>query len=903
MQHEVDDPRAAASEVVEDEAGNGVESLEGHFTDSSNHLSKATLPPAGTARFHEELRRRNLRILLWTNLLFNPALLLWSVFDYYLVPEFWSYFLLLRVAGVVLNFTVLAVLQRFALQRYSWEGMWLLVFVLCAVISLMLPLSGDSLPRYVMGFAVVVFGAGVIPIWPPRWGLSVLVAAVLFAVWVLVGEGSQGLVARDVIGSAFVVVTAVGLSSVATFFKYDLVRSDFESREELAAVAKREAQANRRLEAASRELHDALERLKELDRLKSKFFANISHELRTPLTLILAPLSELEDGRQNEETRWHVRIIRRNAERLLGLIDDLLDLSRLDAGGLRLNLAEIDMRTIAVAVYENSRPAAIAMGIESKLIVDSSERKVLGDSHRLEMVLTNLMSNAIKFTQLGGRIGMKVADDIDGVRVEVEDDGIGIPAEDLSRVFERFFQVGASDRRRGGGVGIGLALAKELVELHGGRISVESQEGEFTRFSVKIPFGREHIRPDVIERRSSAEATASRKRRSDDSGGSHDLMIVGAPAEEAQVAVSGRTEEYLFGGVRRANILLVEDQVEVRDFIGALVRPYYNVEMVVDGTQAIEALRQRPPDLVVSDIMMPGMSGTDLCRLIKDDDELRDIPVILLTARVGSEATLEAYAHGADDFVAKPFHPRVLMARIRAQLKLRDLGLRLAEREKLAVVGTLAAGILHEVRNPVNAILNAARLISSGQIGPEVENELVQIIEDGASRIQDITEALDAHARPAEAGEPRPYDVTEGIEATLRLLQHRMKGMHVYRDYVSQRLVVASAGPLNQVFLNLLDNALRAGSTSLWIQVTDSEERLQIRVADDGPGLPTRDAERVFDPFYTTRKDGSGTGLGLYLSRRLVTDQGGSLWYEPRPGGGAIFVVELPCENRNITTH
>jgi signal transduction histidine kinase len=380
-------------------------------------------------------------------------------------------------------------------------------------------------------------------------------------------------------------------------------------------------------------------------------------------------------------------------------------------------------------------------------------------------------------------------------------------------------------------------------------------------------------------------------------------MIVGAPAEEAQVAVSGRTEEYLFGGFRRANILLVEDQDEVRDFIGALVRPCYNVEMVVDGNQAIEALRQRPPDLVVSDIMMPGMSGTDLCRLIKDDAELRDIPVILLTARVGSEATLEAYAHGADDFVAKPFHPRVLMARIRAQLKLRDLGLRLAEREKLAVVGTLAAGILHEVRNPVNAILNAARLISSGQIGPDVENELVQIIEDGASRIQDITEALDAHARPAEAGEPRPYDVTEGIEATLRLLQHRMKGMHVYRDYVSQRLVVASAGPLNQVFLNLLDNALRAGSTSLWIQVTDSEERLQIRVADDGPGLPTRDAERVFDPFYTTRKDGSGTGLGLYLSRRLVTDQGGSLWYEPRPGGGAIFVVELPCENRNITTH
>jgi signal transduction histidine kinase len=301
--------------------------------------------------------------------------------------------------------------------------------------------------------------------------------------------------------------------------------------------------------------------------------------------------------------------------------------------------------------------------------------------------------------------------------------------------------------------------------------------------------------------------------------------------------------------------------------------------------------------------MMPEMSGTELCRLIKEDPELKDLPVILLTARVGSEATLEAYAHGADDFVAKPFHPRVLMARIRAQLKLRDLGLRLAEREKLAVVGTLAAGILHEVRNPVNAILNAAKLISGGQIEQDVETELAQIIADGASRIQSITEALDSHARPAEAGERRPYDVTDGIEATLRLLQHRMKETHVYRDYVSRRLAVASAGPLNQVFLNLLDNALRAGADSLWIQVVDADERLQIRIADNGPGLPSRDAERVFDPFYTTRKGGSGTGLGLYLSRRLVTDQGGSLWYEPRPGGGATFVVELPCEQQFLSTN
>ena len=221
-----------------------------------------------------------------------------------------------------------------------------------------------------------------------------------------------------------------------------------------------------------------------------------------------------------------------------------------------------------------------------------------------------------------------------------------------------------------------------------------------------------------------------------------DVMVAEGQVEIPEGSETDKERTYLFGGMRKAKILLVEDQEEVREFISALLKPHYIVETARDGKEAIEILREHAPDLVVSDVMMPVMSGTELCRSIKEDPGLREIPVILLTARVGSEATLEAYAHGADDFVAKPFHPRVLMARIRAQLKLRDLGLRLAEREKLAVVGTLAAGILHEVRNPVNAILNASKLLSGGRAPEETEDELVQIIEDGATRIQHITEAL-----------------------------------------------------------------------------------------------------------------------------------------------------------------
>jgi signal transduction histidine kinase len=235
-----------------------------------------------------------------------------------------------------------------------------------------------------------------------------------------------------------------------------------------------------------------------------------------------------------------------------------------------------------------------------------------------------------------------------------------------------------------------------------------------------------------------------------------------------------------------------------------------------------------------------------------------------------------------------------LIARIQAQLKLRSLGIHLAQQEKLAGIGTLAAGILHEVRNPVNAIVNAGKVLRSAMADDSTDRELIDVIVDGGLRIEAITSALDTHARPAEEGFSEKCDVREGIDATLRLLQHKMDGITVHREYESDRLVQAPAGPLNQVFLNLLDNALRSGADTLWIRVSDSDEVARISVADNGPGISSEDALRVFDPFFTKRADGSGTGLGLHLSRQIVEGLEGSLKLEQRPGGGAVFTVAIP---------
>lgn len=293
--------------------------------------------------------------------------------------------------------------------------------------------------------------------------------------------------------------------------------------------------------------------------------------------------------------------------------------------------------------------------------------------------------------------------------------------------------------------------------------------------------------------------------------------------------------------------------------------------------------------------MMPKKSGTELCQAIKNDPGFRSIPVILLTARVGSEATLEAYAHGADDFVAKPFHPRVLMARIRAQLNLRGLALRLAQQEKMAVVGTMSAGILHEVRNPVNAILNASRAMTSNQLNEETERQLLGVIGDAAVRIEEITSALDTHARPAESGETSACDLREGLEATLKLIRHRLEDVTIHRDFSTDRLAKAPAGPMNQVLLNLVDNSLRMGARNLWLGIEVEENNLIVTVGDDGPGVPKTDVDRIFDPFFTQRPTGDGTGLGLFLSRKMTEEAGGSLRVRNRSGGGALFIMVVPA--------
>jgi signal transduction histidine kinase len=566
--------------------------------------------------------------------------------------------------------------------------------------------------------------------------------------------------------------------------------------------------------------------------------------------------------------------------RLVRSIDELLELARLDAGSIRLSIEPVDLVATAREVWESALPAARAQGIELLLEAPAATQGVLGDAFRLDSVLTNLVGNALKYTPAGGHVALRVQETTDFVTVEVSDDGPGIAPADLPLIFDRFYQIEPQGGCRRGGVGLGLPLARDLVELHGGRLDVSSRLQQGTTFRVWLPKGEGHVPLQAIERRRAAPAGRGRRDRFEEEA------PAGPVAGVAQLRPDGS------GG----RVLIVEDDGEMRAFLAKLLATRYQVLEAADAAEGLLRARAERPDLVLSDVMMPGRSGVELCRDVKSDPHIGHTPVVLLTAQASADAMLQGLGAGADEYVAKPFHPAVLLARIEGQLQLRRLSLQLVAQEKLAALGTLAAGVAHEVRNPLNALLNAARLLRARTADPATADQLLGVVQEGALRIDAVVSALDGQVRPADAGGGRA-SVGQAVESTLTLLSYRMEGVTVERAIASDRAVRVPPAVLNQALVNLLDNALRAGARRISVRVEDAGARVRLLVSDDGPGVPREVAARIFDPFFTLRPPGQGMGLGLYLSRKSIVEHGGDLTLLPGVLSGASFELLLPADD------
>nr|WP_242514104.1 SpoIIE family protein phosphatase [Streptomyces leeuwenhoekii] len=415
------------------------------------------------------------------------------------------------------------------------------------------------------------------------------------------------------------------------------------------------------------------EELAELDRAKTTFFSNISHEFRTPLTLILGPVEELRTRLASADPRVREELdaIHRNGLRLGKLVNSLLDFSRIEAGRMQARYEPVDLATVTAELASVFRSAVNRAGLDFDITCPPLGQQVYVDRGMWEKVVLNLLSNALKFT-FEGSIRVAVRADGPHAVVTVADTGVGVPAEEMPRLFQRFHRIENARSRSHEGSGIGLALVKELVGLHGGTITADSVEGKGTRFTVRVPFGSAHLPADAL-----ADADDGRGVSVAAEPYLQEALrwLPGAGATGATEAPGDRkASDYAARPVAPTRILVADDNADMRDYLSRILRAAgYDVETVDDGRAAWRAIRADGPDLVISDVMMPGMDGLELVAALRSDSRTASVPVLLLSARAGEEASIEGLQAGADDYLVKPFAAAELLARVRANVELARL--------------------------------------------------------------------------------------------------------------------------------------------------------------------------------------------------------------------------------------
>ncbi|WP_250031179.1 SpoIIE family protein phosphatase [Paractinoplanes maris] len=405
------------------------------------------------------------------------------------------------------------------------------------------------------------------------------------------------------------------------------------------------------------------EELAELDRAKTAFFSNISHEFRTPLTLIMGPLEELltRADLADDSVRAELEVIHRNGLRLGKLVNVLLDFSRLEAGRMQARFEPVDLANATAELASVFRSAVERAGLTFEVDTPPLREPVHLDRGMWEKIVLNLLSNALKFTFTGG-VRIAVREEAGVATVTVTDTGVGVPTDEMPRLFERFHRIENARSRSNEGSGIGLALVKELVELHGGTITAESTFGEGTTFTIRLPLGIDHLPAGAVTSPSSTAAVTS---------GAEPYVqealrwLPGAAPATPDLPPTTKAP---------ATVLVADDNADMRDYLGRLLRSAgHIVQTVPDGQAALEAARVRNPDLIVSDVMMPRLGGLELVAALRADSRTAGTPVLLLSARAGQEASIEGLEAGADDYLVKPFSSAELLARVRANVELARL--------------------------------------------------------------------------------------------------------------------------------------------------------------------------------------------------------------------------------------
>ena len=714
-------------------------------------------------------------------------------------------------------------------------------------------------------------------------------------------------------------------------------------------------------------IEEQAEKLRELDRIKTRFFSNVSHEFRTPLTLTIGPLENMLAGVYGplqEHAHKQLDLALRNARRLLRLINQLLDLTKLESGKMDLAVSRGNVVPLVEGVVLSFTAFAEKKDLTLSFTCEEPEIYLYFDPACLEKVLFNLLSNAVKFTGEGGRISVAVesgsaeirGEAYDVVSIRVEDSGIGIPDEQLPYIFDRFHQVDGAMAHAFEGTGIGLSLVKELIELHHGSITVCSEHGSGSAFTIALPKGVDHFGNDVLlgEWPGAAASDVSR-------GPMMELAVLNDADELWEDALTAENSVHGDGGLwpsrvadlepltrslpapppkpalrldqppatsrpptprpgpgERRCILVVDDNPDVVEYVTVALARDYDVLSASNGQDGIAKARKDMPSLIISDVMMPGMDGYELCRRVKADEFLRHIPVILLTAKAALSDKVEGLEAGSDDYISKPFSTRELRARIRNLLTVRDqqhmlsdLNSELSEknnalREASEMKSQLLAIAAHDMKNPLNAIREFARILKD-EVGEESNHyDPLDLIHKSSDQMLHLVSTL-LDSAALENGqitlEREPLDLNQLAAAVVRRNQKLAERKDQTLDLVlaSGRAVVsADRSRILEAMDNLVNNAIKYSPPLRSISVAVRLDGATVRfiVEDEGPGFTEDDQSKLFRKFQRLSAQPTGgetsTGLGLAIVKQIIEMHDGRISLQSEPGRGSTFTIDLP---------
>jgi signal transduction histidine kinase len=677
-----------------------------------------------------------------------------------------------------------------------------------------------------------------------------------------------------------------------------------------------------------------VEALAELDQAKTTFFSNVSHEFRTPLTLMLGPLEELLAGQESEDhsdQRKLVGVAYRNGLRLLKLVNSLLDFARIEAGRVQASYQPTDLAAFTADLASSFRSATDKAGLRLTVHCPPLPELVYIDREMWEKVVLNLISNAFKFT-FEGEIAVELGSSGDGSRAKltVRDTGTGIPLEEMPRLFERFHRVEGARGRTHEGTGIGLALVQELVKLHGGSILVESELGEGSAFTVQIPFGSAHLARERVGTASRSASTVSRADAYVDEALGW-LWLDGAvppsaaPSEKRQDPVTSWAQHPAAAQVPRGKVLLADDNADMRGYVYRLLAPQFDVEAVSNGRQALDHALQSPPDLILSDIMMPGLDGFALLKALRANPATSTLPVILLSARAGEESRVEGIEAGADDYLVKPFTARELLARVTTHLEMSRLRSQAAERERElrrdaeaarerathalealrranADLEQFAFSASHDLQEPLRMVATFSQLLHmkyASRLDQEADIIIGHCVE-GALRMGRMIRDLLEYTRAATiSGTPAEVvDTNAALEEALGNLSASIQESGAVVTHDPLPAVPAEPVHLQQIFQNLVSNAIKYRGRDVprvHIGAVRRDGFWEFVVSDNGIGIDPLYQEQVFGLFKRLHSTGqySGTGLGLAICKKLVERYQGRIWVQSKPGEGASFFFTL----------